>query len=980
MRPVLWFVVVLFVAASVLAIDPEAYDFIVVGSNASVSDALAAAKLAVETKPVAVDRGEEGVAYSSDFFIDGFLLRRESDMLEGSEYLADAVSVVTGEDTPLLEDGRVVTREGSFRYRQYWYPSANASSTFLVADDRPDDPEEIPDVYLVFPKGGEGFRYVLEFLEPLELTAGGASDDYGFDSLEGEVLILMKQPFLVTEAAHPGKDHVKLSLIGGDATLLLKEGETKTVTLDDESVEVSVVFIDENEKALIAVNGETETMEKGDVADVGGVSVGVLSILVNNREGLVELALGASRYTLEDTNISSESDSLAVKEDGESLDGTAVSLVGRDEGRTEGALTYLERIEVSWTPRHTYYVAQDTQLSSLLEEDSLFPGSWDLWFLGFRTKDSKTEAYLEPKGDDEYVLTFENRLGEELHVPLFYDNAGSFSRFGSEDDALIVDEGEAITPDAYFLVTSDGSEGRFSSNGYTHLLRYDSLEADDKYLVFINEGSGEEVHVPFTSNETSLTLAGFSYDVLINDTASPSSAIWIDLDNDGSIESGDTPVLVTKIGSTLELDTTTHNRFTYTTKDLEEGVAASTWASYGSRDSVDSFRVNVTDVSGEIDVDDVQRCIGANYEQIKSYLIAYYTLLNGSILGPIIGTAAANQVMDGCFQTFSNPPYEAFFDVGDSERRQAADQFGTVVEWVDETGGPDSVFIAGVEEEVESLVYLTDRDVTLEPWVQHVNKTTINKDKIILDKDYTGGRAIIVGGPCVNALARELLPNKDCSYGFEENEGIIVHNSLLTLLAGRTEEETRKLIDFGLSSSLLKSAENVVVNLVSNEISPVNLERFISGEEDKENLHLKEPEEKNVECPLPTSVEKPYYSIISKFGFEQEYHTSISVSTKGRKGILVMAEDKPFKAAFGVDWTTIKLHLLNNSCNGNEIATFFFKEEDGMQVFKEEFELPHEGCYCLKFGNEDLVIDEAEIRLKGEEYFTLEFSSKSGSE
>ncbi|NJL43784.1 MAG: hypothetical protein HC945_00445 [Nitrosarchaeum sp.] len=470
---------------------------------------------------------------------------------------------------------------------------------------------EEPDNYLKFADGSGVYRYKLDFDERLELSVV----DGRLPRLEGRSLEMLGASFLVVEAEKVGADHLRLKLMGGLLAETLREGEVKVFVLEGKEYEVSAQLISEDEEVLLVVNGEQVTVEEGETAVLeDGLRLGVLDVLVNDREGLAEVVLGGKEYVLEDVNVTETSVENQLEVDGSTVYGSDVQITGSD------AVT-LETIEITWTARDDFFVAPDSRLSPLLEEDALFPGSWDFHFAGFRTKDSKTEVYLEASGDDVFVLSFVPRSGREYEVPLFFDDAGAFTRLGDEDEALVMDEGTAIRPDDLFVVTSDGSLGRWSSEGYTRVLVYEELNEDEDYLVFSDLATGDAIHATFSSNATSLTADGFDYDVLINDTEDPESVIWVDLDNDGSIASG-RPVIVLENGATLDVSGFT--RLYYTTKELEEGVALSTWQAYGTTESVDSFEIVVESTSDGIDVSGIRRCIGANYEQILAANVAYY--------------------------------------------------------------------------------------------------------------------------------------------------------------------------------------------------------------------------------------------------------------------------------------------------------------------------------------------------------------------
>ncbi len=83
-------------------------------------------------------------------------------------------------------------------------------------------------------------------------------------------------------------------------------------------------------------------------------------------------------------------------------------------------------------------------------------------------------------------------------------------------------------------------------------------------------------------------------------------------------------------------------------------------------------------------------------------------------------------------------------------------------------------------------------------------------DVSILDTDYTGGPAIVVGGPCVNTLAAELMGNPaNCVEGFEPGYGLIklFPDRDALLVAGYAAEDTQAAV------SVLENYENYLDSL-----------------------------------------------------------------------------------------------------------------------------------------------------------------------
>lgn len=724
---------------------------VVVGANAASSDALAAQRLVrafsstvTEQQPASV----EAIARAESFLIaDG------SDFLEASEYLADVIPIVDKEFA-LLADGTLTLADGEFAYHQFLEMPTGMGGFFEVADDIPDDPSETPALFLKLAKDTVAYTYVLEFVEPVVADVA---------ALEEQELLLLGDTLHIVEAT-AGGNALSLTMMGGDYVASIEEGETIVIEIDGVEYEITAEIIDVNtEEVKFLVNGEALNSlgEGGTELLSDGRELGVLDVLVNQRGGMVRFILDNQRVLLDDRSLSgSETNRLVVN--GEGIQGSDVQI----EGSVSGSTVTIERIEISWTPRHDYFLFFGQRLSELLEEDALFTGNWDILYEGI-VMGAPEQIALAPRGRDEYQLIFPNTAGHVLMVPLFYDG----TRYGTDDEPLVVDEGSPIPPDGYFLVTSDGSEGRFSANGQTHLLRYQEYKVDERVVALTDKGAGSDIDVAIVNGTGTLELGGSTFLVVVNDTNSSSTNITVDMDNDGSIDAGEVPILVTGTG-TIELNHTSFDRFVYTSRALDEGIALGTWDDYGTRDSVDSLRVTAT--TGDVDIASIERCLGANYEQMLA----------------VVG-AAADTVMESCFATFTNT-YPALIDVGDGEKQQGAFQYGHLFELQEDDDGPDTLGIVAPPEQVRMLVRLTDRRPAI---TEAAVEMSGPEGGIITDTEESSGYRIIIGGPCVNDAAREILTNPDCSAGFEPGKAIIYETEESLLVAGYDAAETDAAVD-----------------------------------------------------------------------------------------------------------------------------------------------------------------------------------------
>lgn len=191
------------------------------------------------------------------------------------------------------------------------------------------------------------------------------------------------------------------------------------------------------------------------------------------------------------------------------------------------------------------YVPPNKGVRSFLRDPQvLLSKSFDIIYGGFLGTPSTTASsytgsevlHFSPSGD-RYKLVFTNIKGQTYSVPLVENSGGSLVfRTGSHD--FIIREGSGTTDynideNDYFMVTNNED-----INGVTNILKYNGID----YIggrVFISDLAGGSISINFdkSTNKGTMVVGGYSYDVYV----SPSSPhpITVDVNNDGSINSGE---------------------------------------------------------------------------------------------------------------------------------------------------------------------------------------------------------------------------------------------------------------------------------------------------------------------------------------------------------------------------------------------------------------------------------------------------------
>jgi hypothetical protein len=970
------------------------------------------------------------------------------DFVEGGEMLSTVVSEVTADHWDALATGETSNQEGTYTYYQTFYPG-DAHIRFSIANAVPDDPDQVAAAYLNFDAAGNpAYTYRIYFDPAIESKIDG-DDNYALDDLEGMEFDMLGKTYIISKTDHAGLNDLKLTLVAASEELTLREGETKVVTLGEKQHEVTVIFVSDpasggSPEVKLSFDGEMiKGLSKLDTYNVDDdTTIYVRDIMVNARDAVVDLRFGASKMILHDDNVTDGAYAGNEWEvDEENVDGTDVKFVGTDEGLVNDGTFYLESIEVKWSPEEVHYVATGQRLSEIIEDQNkIFGQSFDISYDGANPEHLVVEGLqLKPKGKDEYHLLFTNRLGQQLDVPLFYDNSGSFTRFGDDSDELHLREGYNISKTEHFIVTSVGD-----GTGYTHHLEYTGSDVSENYLEFRDHGSGQEfkLYYPDGASSTSIPLWGDSYLVQFSDT-SDDLDIQVDLDDSGTITGNETPVITTQYGLRIYYDiegTYAFRRMETLSYKKEEcltcgspidpetillGIGSTvkttlanvafnltvdrpTWAPLGSYH--ERMRLTVEDDSNEIDLMGPERCLDGGFvdeniateydgnASITGALTAsgLHTLAQvpaNSPLSEIVKGLYFNHPTSGCYYAHTTG-LKFMLDLNDdTDDDMGTTGYGQKLLHQIDTNGPDSVTIYNEENQVEHMIIFYGEELpALAPVSEAKAKigsveTKLDSEVSTIDKDM-----IVIGGPCTNKVAADLIGNAECTLGYEAGKARIVlteengHNILI--IAGFSDADTylavqalleqpEKLRGFDLEVSgtldNLKVAEYVVP-----EGAPVTPPPEPEVEEEIEEEPVAVTSEPVV-CEASNDETGTFAYSLSKLGMTLDKESSPRVTADGTKGTVIYEVSEPFKAQLGVDWLQYVLHIHEGDCAGPEVTALTFKWEDGDGDKEQSFTLPREGCYCLRVDAPDITVDDADAELTSEP-LELVFSTASAED
>jgi len=426
---------------------------VVVGANAALSDAVAATnigsslatQLAAQT---ATGNTGSGATTSGG---DSYQLQKTSTKFHLGNGITDVVSAtVTSDNLPtLLKDGVYVDKNNDeFDYTQ---KIVLANSTLSMFDDN-DYKADTPTVGIRIPSGSNVLNYTVTF-----------TDQPNWGNLATTNVNLLDKTYYVLSTS----SNTTMTLLDSAATTILNEGDSKTLTVNGVTYNVSIGFIGSTQVKLI-VNGvttnalaEAQTQKLSD-----GAFVGVKSILTQDYAGgvkQVEFSIGSGKLKLTNGN------------DVEMNDNTVSGLKAVFTNSSEK----LASITLAWTADNDLFAAPDTiaEMPGFKAVELAFGG------MTFPTE----ETIAVEAGSDSYVTLKQFPLKDSTEdINLLYTSSsapGNITGSGKDANNILrtVNSGNltfnAKNSDAYFIASwSD------TSNSESYLMRATNFNTADAGL------------------------------------------------------------------------------------------------------------------------------------------------------------------------------------------------------------------------------------------------------------------------------------------------------------------------------------------------------------------------------------------------------------------------------------------------------------------------------------------------------------------
>jgi hypothetical protein len=777
---------------------------LVVGDKAASMDVIGSVDIATSlqyasrTKKSVTGSGGSSVSAEGDSWKVG----TSSKDLELSEYLdtgvasakQEAVNNITtsigSDELGVLADGTFKNDKGDYKYRQFFYfDSPGAAGTAIAPRSvvYTEDPDtDVAATFFYVPDGKQVARYALEFTTSAESDLTDSTGDSSASTktylwnYEGQSLTMLGKEYSIVKARKTGTSGIELTLMGGAVKDILQEGETKTYTINGKDYEVSLVYTGST-SAKFTVNGEsTDSLNEGSTDTLADATlIGVRDILYQDFAGGVhqaEFYLGAQKVVLTDDNIADVASSNSLKVGAEEIDGTEVMITG-----TNTSTGYkLDKISLNVTADQDIYVGAGEKLSAKMDEAEGMLDAWDVEYAGLSPVTMETIKIAGTSS--QYDLDFVDGAGNSVTLPLMYTTGTTVVKMGDNNDELVLVEGTNIQKNDYFVV-SDSTQD--TGEEYSYVFRYlgaSKSSASSPTISFKNVGSGETLDRTYDtkagaifasgSEDATIKMGGATFGVWNSsvDTASDFN-ITVDLNADGSQTAG-AMAITTKSGAVISL-----------AGQNASGVT-------DGNQALDLSKPENASTSGKLLVS-INTPNADDYDDIAPTAVAFAL------------SATAGEV-DAAEQTalhFINPE-------GESNVYYTYGSMGGKIKFDQPSSSPASVVFDYPTQQALPQVFYTTPGTTIsvgeaaeEGAITYYETTQIEVGAAKLASEVTNVAAqnvIIVGGPCANTVASEVMGNPaDCTAGFEDGKAMVklyqqTTGKVALLVAGWSAMDTRR--------------------------------------------------------------------------------------------------------------------------------------------------------------------------------------------
>jgi hypothetical protein len=662
-------------------------------------------------------------------------------------------ALVDVQDTPLdstdlpeiLADGEYQDDSGnSETYTQTLSLDPTAADTILLTFDQPEDMKA--DTYLELLDGEDVYTYTLEMDDAV---AWDVESD-----LESTTIEIQGNMYTITDVKEDGSgDITDMTLMAGETTRWLTQAEPFTVNKGGKSYTVTVVDVDEAAtKCGVDVDGEMKWIDVDKTKDFGDLTIGVTDAVAVHEQAqnkdICELNIGATELKI--TDGASE-----IKVNSVELDGSSSTIDDDPAGNLWEGLTL------------TYNAQDDVYLKAGESWTDPMLGNFKILYSGVTRSDEKIN--FTTSGSKKANLKFVNNDGKDVVIPYIYDESGDAGvgsdeiLLGTDYDNLLLMDGQTWTdPDNKDV---EGTQFLFvTTGGEAHVLEITNVNDVDQKLDIKDLTYG-----------TSYTNKDFSTGTIALGSLGTAALTFTDVGGDGDYDRITIGDNMKWTDNTAGMETKNSASIEVAAEGMGEAPGAGTLYSGGFLGNSGFYMVENNDGSQ----DRIYTVTDMEYDTTDDEL-------------------QIAQPSDGAWDAGALALNWVDASEGDSDNQMAASEVGTIFTYDDKD--MKSLLIAHPEADAKGNVFvapLAGEAVSTSTGSVVVNKIDVGATKLDSEvADVKAQNSIVVGGPCVNEAAADLMGNPaDCTAGFEAGKAVVKlftnGQNVAMLVAGYSGEDTR---------------------------------------------------------------------------------------------------------------------------------------------------------------------------------------------
>lgn len=601
------------------------------------------------------------------------------------------------------------------------------------------------------------------------------------------------------------------------------------------------------------VEGQTDVLKDG-------TEIGVREILANEAGeisggDIAEFFLGANKIRLEDTSYTDSNFVSSVKVNEESIQDASVRIRAVEPDANTVELQDIKYRLVAKATRGDVYVRPGQGLRQFLDEpEGMLNPDWDIKYEGL-AKSGTSTVKLSARSSDSYDLVFENREGVHYNVP-FMDNSQSRSsllgyagtKYGDSSRDLVTSEGRIalnasgciggastfqaslcifnIDVNDLFVLTNSPQD----ENSFSHVLTYSSIDTVNNQLTFNDEGTGQRKLTYTVSSGAAnlgllgtaqLVVGGYTYNVYIRNVthrvSAPDTTVFsasaknfpIAVDQNADGVTTPTPIkIILNGGGSLDLNP---GQDWTTVTNVRNGTDfAGTTLRFGNQIGTDTHvSLNLTTLAKQFDSNGV---LGSGLAESLNISVRGYVSTGRNVadvdvptpqtLSDTISDEARAQNSGSLTRTLLSmvslnevdkqqglTTYGVFFDLDQSVRQRNEGDILTIEYPVSQRGA--DVFIVSGKGSVVKESGGAGKSQVIHPINVGVTKLASQV------ADVKGQNLVVVGGPCINAVAAKLMGSPEpCEKDFEDGKALVKlfesDGKVAMLVAGYSASDTQR--------------------------------------------------------------------------------------------------------------------------------------------------------------------------------------------